>query len=309
MSERLDPIDALRLAQPTVTFLRVSLLAILLLVVASWTFGGFEAENLFTAQRLENLKKFRDRVSPQNRAGEPMDFLPWASGLFWNSERDDETSGNDALWKTLAIAVAAVAAAALLGLIAMFPAARTFATAQPLLPDPRPPAWLARNAWRALRLGVRAALVFVRSVPEYVWAFLCVAILGPTGWVGVLALAIHNSGVLGRLGAEVVENMAVAPAAALRGLGASRTIIAVSAGVPTVLSRYVLYVFYRWETCVREATILGTLVPGTLGWMVTVYRTRRWHDRVLYFILLGAVLILLGDLVSALARRFVRRAT
>ncbi len=58
----------------------------------------------------------------------------------------------------------------------------------------------------------------------------------------------------------------------------------------------------------REATILGMLIPGTLGWMVSVYRNRRWYDWMLYFILLGAALILLGDLLSALVRRYVRKA-
>ena len=303
-----DRIRELRRTRPRSPFVRASLVALLALMVGSWMFGDFSFESLLTTRTRVNLERFGRDIAPKSRAGEPMDTVPWAIGLFLHADRDDETSGGAALLRTLGIAVAAIAAAALLGLLAMFPAARTFATAEPLLRNPRPATRTVRAAWIALRFATRALLVFVRAVPEYVWAFLLIAIIGHTAWVGVLALAIHNTGILGRLGAEVVENMTVEPASALRALGASRRIIAIAAGVPTVLSRYVIYLFYRWETCVREATILGMLIPGTLGWMIRAYRIRIWYDRVLFFILLGAALILLGDLVSALARRFVRKA-
>jgi len=52
------------------------------------------------------------------------------------------------------------------------------------------------RAWRALSACTRAALILLRAIPEYVWAFLLLAMLGPSAWPAVLALAIHNSGIL-----------------------------------------------------------------------------------------------------------------
>ena len=68
----------------------------------------------------------------------------------------------------------------------------------------------------------RALLIFVRAVPEYVWAFLLVKMFGFGAWPAVLALALHNSGILRKLMAETVENVEAGPAKALRGLGATR---------------------------------------------------------------------------------------
>jgi hypothetical protein len=49
---------------------------------------------------------------------------------------------------------------------------------------------------------VRAPPDPLRAIPEYIWAFLLLAMLGPSAWPAVLALAIHNSGILGKLGAD-----------------------------------------------------------------------------------------------------------
>src|SRR5690606_26000289 len=106
--------------------------------------------------------------------------------------------------------------------------------------------------------ALRAGLVFLRAVPEYVWAFLLVTIFGPGAWPAVLALGIHNAGILGRLGGEVLENVEPPPARALRAIGASRRQVLLGALAPAAFPRGLAFHFYRFETCVREATILGT---------------------------------------------------
>ena len=151
-------------------------------------------------------------------------------------------------------------------------------------------------------------LIFLRSIPEYVWAFLLLAMLGPNAWPAVLALALHNAGILGKLGAEVVENLEPAPLAALRGLGATRSQIVLLGILPMVLPRFLLFFFYRWETCVREATVLGMLGIVSLGYWIVDARARNHYDEMVFLVLIGAGIVLVGDLVSALARELVRRA-
>jgi phosphonate transport system permease protein len=77
---------------------------------------------------------------------------------------------------------------------------------------------------------------------------------------------------------------------------------------PLTTGRYLLYLFYRWETCVREATVLGILGIPTLGYFVIDARARQQLDTMLFFVLLASVLVVLGDLASYLARDTVRRA-
>ena len=132
--------------------------------------------------------------------------------------------------------------------------------------------------------------------------------LGPSAWPAVLALAIHNAGILGKLGAETVENLDRAPLRALRLLGAERAQIAASAVLPLALSRFLLYFFYRFETCVREATVLGMLGVVSLGYWIRDARSNHYYDEMLLFVALGALIVLAGDLASACARAFVRKA-
>ena len=68
-----------------------------------------------------------------------------------------------------------------------------------------------------------------------------------------------------------------------------------------------LYGFYRWETCVREATVLGMLGIVSLGYWIQDARARTHYDDMLLYVLLGSALVVAGDIVSALARSSVRR--
>jgi len=133
--------------------------------------------------------------------------------------------------------------------------------------------------------------------------------LGPSAWPAVLALAIHNSGILGKLGAETIENLDPRTLRALRQLGCTRSQIAGAAVLPMFLGRFLLYFFYRFETCVREATVLGMLGVASLGYWIQDSRTRQFYDEMLFFVVLGASIVLVADLVSVLARWLVRRAT
>ena len=77
---------------------------------------------------------------------------------------------------------------------------------------------------------------------------------------------------------------------------------------PLVLPRFLLYFFYRFEACVREATVLGMIGIVSLGYFIGNARAVRAYDEVIFLILLGAVIVIAGDLVSAVTRRVVRRA-
>ena len=96
---------------------------------------------------------------------------------------------------------------------------------------------------------------------------------------------------------------------ALRALGATRSQIVFSAFYPLAFSRFLLFFLYRWETCVREATVLGMLGISSLGFWIQDARARNHYDEMFFLILLGGTLVLIGDLLSAGAREWVRRQT
>ncbi len=303
-----DPRDIeirrLRRARPRSRFARASGAALVLLVVLAWSSPDLRPGDYFSERRMANLERFLGELRPYPLQGRDFDLRVAAS---WVGEmlRD---RGAEAAGVTLAMSVAAIVLAALAALVLTPAAARTFASPEPYLPGPRPPGRARRAAWRLLVAAARTVAIFVRSIPEYVWAFIFLAIFGPTAWPAVLALAIHNSGILGKLTAEVVENLEPAPLAALRGIGASRGQIVAAGIFPLILPRFLLFFFYRWETCVREATVLGMLGIVSLGYWIVDARARNHYDEMFFFVLIGAALVLAGDLVSAVAREVVRRA-
>lgn len=216
-----------------------------------------------------------------------------------------DNKGFEALYTTFLISVAAIVLASVVGALLTIPAARNIATDQPFGLYHGSPSVVSRLLWQITLVVTRGVLILLRAIPEYVWAFLLLAVLGPTVWPIVLAL--HNAGILGKLSAEVTEDLPPAPLGALHALGASRAHVSVMAVLPVALPRFLLFFFYRWETCVREATVLGMLGIASLGFWIQEARARNFYDEMLFLVLLGVVLIIVGDVFSSLARRWLRR--
>jgi phosphonate transport system permease protein len=285
-------------------FIICSVVLLAAIVVYAWLAGGFSIADIASARRLENLQRFARELLPFPLQAQPWD---WKVALRWFGEIVNE-SGASAVITTLAISIAAILCAAAAGLALAFPATRTLATPEPYLPDSAAPRRSQYFLWAACVYATRGVQIFLRAVPEYVWAFLLIAVLGPSVWTAVLALAVHNSGILGKLNAEVIENLDRESLTGLRALGARRSQIAMAGVIPALLPRFLLFLFYRWESCVREATVLGMLGIVSLGYFIQDARARQQYDVVLAFILLGVLIVLVGDVVSAAGRAIVRRS-
>lgn len=301
---RAQTIAQLQAQRPRRRFVIWSVRAFGVLLLASWVLGDFRITEWLTDHRWQNTQRFMSDLRPwplHDTAWNWQTAFGWAAGL-WSEH------GADAFWSTLSVSLVAMVLAAAIAVILSLGAARNFACPQPFVREAQPAARWIIAGWR---LGVwitRLILVFARAIPEYVWAFLFLAMLGPTAWPMILALALHNAGILGKLTAEIIENTDNRAPSALRTLGARRLQVALGAIFPLTVSRFLLLFFYRWETCIREATILGMLGMGSLGFWIVDARARQHLDEMLYYILLGVLLVLLGDVVSALSRWALRRA-
>ena len=87
--------------------------------------------------------------------------------------------------------------------------------------------------------------------------------LGP--FPGVLALALHGMGMLGKFFAEAIEEIDDGPLQALRSAGASQLQIIAFGVVPQVITAWIAVVLYRFEVNLRSATVLGMVGAGGLG--------------------------------------------
>ena len=297
---RLSRIAELRRAEPRPWFLYLSLLVIIFAAGWAWTAGDLYKSVLTSSQRSANLERFLGKIipSPVQDSGEWSESAPWAMNLLLEGE------ALKAVGITLALATAAAALSGFLALLVIPWAARNLAVPRPL--GIAGGSGVFPGIWWAVNNLARLAFVFTRSLPEYILGFLLISILGPDPWALVLALAIHNFGILGRLGAEVIENAPREPAQTVIALGGGRLGAYLAALLPESFNRMIVYFFYRWETCVREATVLGMLGVVSLGYLITTAKAGRAFDQMLFFVLLGALIVLAGDLLSLLVRRWLR---
>ncbi|MGA9659744.1 MAG: phosphonate ABC transporter, permease protein PhnE [Asticcacaulis sp.] len=112
---------------------------------------------------------------------------------------------------------------------------------------------------------MRAIMNILRAFPELVLgtAFLVAVGLGPLA--GVLALALHNTGVLAKLFSEAVEAIETAPVEGVRATGGSRLHEIVWGIIPQVAPLWTSFALYRFESNARSATILGLIGAGGIG--------------------------------------------
>ncbi|MBN8945269.1 MAG: phosphonate ABC transporter, permease protein PhnE [Rhizobiales bacterium] len=183
------------------------------------------------------------------------------------------------LWETLLIAYVGTMLGAIGGFLLCF------LSAQNLQP----------NAWAGI--AAKRFLEFCRTVPEIVFALIFVVSFGLGPVPGVLAIAIHTFGALGKQFAEVAENIDMKPVDGLTATGATWTETMRFAVVPQVVSNFVSYALLRFEINVRGAAVMGFVGAGGIGQdLVEAIRKFYYSDvsAILVLIILTVMLIDLG---------------
>ncbi len=111
----------------------------------------------------------------------------------------------------------------------------------------------------------RRLMEFCRTVPELVFALIFVVAFSLGPLPGILALAIHTAGALGKLFAEVVENIDMKPVDGVVATGGNWFHKIRFAVLPQVASNFASYALLRFEINVRGASVLGFVGAGGIG--------------------------------------------
>ena len=118
---------------------------------------------------------------------------------------------------------------------------------------------------RVVYSTARAVVSFLRALPELISAMFLVLAFGFGPIAGILALAFHAAGFLGKFYAEDIESADVGPQKALKAIGLSKIKILRFAVLPNVLPQYVAYNMYILDRNVRMATVVGIVGAGGIG--------------------------------------------
>lgn len=142
-----------------------------------------------------------------------------------------------------------------------------------------------------------------RAINELVFAILFVAAVGLGPFAGVMALFIHNLGIISKLFSEAVEAIDSRPVEGIRSTGASRLQEIVYGVIPQVLPLWSSFSLYRFETLVRSATVLGIVGAGGIGF--TFYESFRsfQYDKAGAIIIVVVLVVSVIDILSARLRK------
>ncbi len=205
--------------------------------------------------------------------------------------------------QTLAMSILAIAIAGIGGILLSFPAANNFLLPGGILDT-------GGNQNRIVAIAIlfitRFLLLLTRAIPEPIWALIFVFVLFPGILPGAIALGIHNLGILGRLMAEQIENLDERPLRSLKALGASADSALLYGVLPRTLPRFLAYILYRWEVCIRATVIVGLVGAGGLGRLLSEQLSSFDYRGVVTTLICFICLTFIVDLISANVRRALR---
>ncbi|MHC4820208.1 MAG: PhnE/PtxC family ABC transporter permease [Planctomycetota bacterium] len=157
---------------------------------------------------------------------------------------------------------------------------------------------------RVVYLAARGIGIFLRSIPELIWALVFVRMfeLGPTP--AVLALGLAYGGMLGKVYSEQLEAIDPEPVAALEASGAGRVATLGWGVLPQALGPMVAYTGYRFECAVRASALMGFVGAGGIGFELEVSMKYDYYREVITeVVILVAVVGVLEWVADSIRRR------
>ncbi|MDO5648302.1 phosphonate ABC transporter, permease protein PhnE [Paracoccus sp. (in: a-proteobacteria)] len=205
---------------------------------------------------------------------------------FWNNSIWRHKEVFWAILETILMAFLGTFGAAFIALPLAFFAAQNFA----------PSRWV--------RFAVRRLFDFVRGVDALIFTIILSRAFGPGPLTGALAIMVTDSGSFGKLFSEALENVDKKPIEGIQSTGANAMQRYRFGVIPQVMPVLLSQMLYFLESNTRSATIIGAIVGGGIGLMLTqaIQTTSDW-EKVTYYIILVISMVIAMDSLSGWLRR------
>jgi phosphonate transport system permease protein len=151
--------------------------------------------------------------------------------------------------------------------------------------------------------ATRWLLNFFRSVPEIVFGLLFVPTFGLGPFPAVLAIALHNIGVLGKLISELIEASEEGQQEAVRSVGGKRLLVITYGILPQIIPNIISHYFYRLEVGIRASLILGFIGGGGIGSMLFIDFKILNYQMVATEVIFIMLLVMIVDYIGAIIRK------
>lgn len=186
--------------------------------------------------------------------------------------------------ETIAIAAASTIVAVLLSIPLAFGAAKNITPAKPVF------------------IVCRGIIALTRTIHELIWALVFVVAIGLGAFAGMLGLAFHAIGFMGKLVAEEIEDIDNGQLEAIEATGASRVEVLRYGVVPQVLPSFIGLALYRWDINLRASVVVGIVGAGGIGFELQQSINLFNYDQVAAILLVIFVLVGLEEWFSSWIR-------
>lgn len=146
----------------------------------------------------------------------------------------------------------------------------------------------------------------LRAFPELVYAIIFVKVVGPGPFAGVMAIGVHQIGMLGKLFTEEMEAMDERLTEEMQAVGANFWQTMFFVRVPYLMLIYSSFALNHFEIAVRSAATLGLVGAGGIGApLIFAIQTRTWSK--VSIILIGVVITVFAlDQITGIIRKKLR---
>jgi phosphonate transport system permease protein len=153
-----------------------------------------------------------------------------------------------------------------------------------------------------IRFLVRRALDTIRSVDALVWALVFVGVVGLGPFAGILAIAVSDTGALGKLFSEAIESTEERARESVLASGGT-SFLAVRFGLlPQVMPIIAGQILYYFESNVRSATIIGIVGAGGIGLQLSEQIRTYDFDQVAFAVMMILITVAFIDGISSKLR-------
>jgi phosphonate transport system permease protein len=254
---------------------------------AGWELFFFTLDSPFYGKSfidLVQLATVGDRLDPARSNAGYMVSEVWNNSM-WRHR--------DVLWaifETILMAFLGTMTAALVAFPLAFLAARNF--------NPLGPA----------RFLVRRVFDFVRGVDGLIWTIVLARAFGPGSMTGAIAIAITDAGSFGKTFSEALENIDEKQVEGIRSTGANSILRARFGVLPQLMPVLLAQVLYYLESNTRSATVIGAIVGGGIGLLLTqaIITQKDWEEVAYYMVLIVLMVMLMDSLSGWLRRKLIK---
>jgi phosphonate transport system permease protein len=248
-----------------------------------WELWFFTLDSPFYGKgfgELAALSLWGDRVDPDRMN------IGYMVSEFWTNRMWRHGDVAWALFETVLMAFLGTMTAALVALPLSFLAARNF---MPLGP---------------LRFAARRVFDFIRGVDGLIWTIILSRAFGPGPMTGAIAIAITDAGTFGKTFSEALENIDEKQVEGIRSTGANAVQRARFGVIPQIVPVLISQVLYYLESNTRSATVIGAIVGGGIGLLLTqAIQTQKDWEEVAYYMVLIVLMVMAMDSLSGWLRR------